>query len=151
MSLLWVLFGLRLLATIILYIFLTIAFQLIWRELKQTTAQISSSTSAHLHVIAADNPAFPIGQIFPLQQITWLGQAPENTIIVDDERTLHRHACLFFDGNSWCLENLSSPEETQVNRSPVSHRVAVQNGDLIEIGRVCFRLDVGQGSKVIRG
>ena len=39
MSLEWILLGLRLVATVILYTFLGLAFYLIWRELKQAQAQ----------------------------------------------------------------------------------------------------------------
>jgi pSer/pThr/pTyr-binding forkhead associated (FHA) protein len=146
-SLDWILLGLRLLATIILYIFLGFAFYLIWRDLKQAQEQQSvvppPRATDQLRVIAAaEGQPLVVGQTLPLQPAMLLGRGPENTIEVNDANALTTGQVRLSQKNGvWWLEDLDSENGTKLNHLPLSKPTPLSNGDIIEIGQVCFRLE----------
>ena len=146
MSLDWILLGLRLVATIILYIFLGLAFYLIWRDLKQAQEQQSvvlpPRTTDQLRVIAAaEGQPLVVGQTLPLQPAMLLGRGPENTIVVNDANALTGQVRLSQKNGVWWLEDLDSENGTKLNNLPLSKPTPLSNGDIIEIGQVRFRLE----------
>jgi pSer/pThr/pTyr-binding forkhead associated (FHA) protein len=146
-SLDWILLGLRLLATIILYIFLGLAFYLIWRDLKQAQDQQSvvppPRATDQLRVIAAaEGQPLVVGQTLPLQPAMLLGRGPGNTIVVNEAHTLTDQARLSQKNGVWWLEDLGSEKGTRLNNLPLSKPTPLANGDVIEIGKVCFRLEI---------
>lgn len=150
MSLEWVLLGLRIAATVILYTFLGIAFYIIWRELKQLERQAAppAQSDYQLRVVAAADPSLPVGETLPLQPITVLGRAAENTIVVEDDSAAAAHARLRRENGVWWLEDLGSRTGTLLNDSPLSKPTILTEGDIIGIGSLRFKLEGGQGSKV---
>ncbi len=144
MSLEWLLLGLRLSATIILYTFLGVAFYILWRELKQAAAQIVVPAGAvdQLRVVKAPTgQAFTAGEALPLQFVTLIGRAPENTIVVNDDGVSSRQARLYRKNGGWWLEDLGHKNGTKLNRLPLSKTTPLTHGDLIQIGNVWFRLE----------
>jgi pSer/pThr/pTyr-binding forkhead associated (FHA) protein len=139
----WILLGLRILATVILYTFLGVAFYIIWRELKQLERQVTSQaqTSYQLRVVAAVDPSLPIGETLPLQPITVLGRAAENTIVVKDDSAAAAHARLRRENGVWWLEDLGSRTGTMLNDSPLSKPTVLTEGDIIGIGNLRFKLE----------
>jgi pSer/pThr/pTyr-binding forkhead associated (FHA) protein len=145
-SLDWILLGLRLLATIILYIFLGLAFYLIWRDLKQAQDQQSvvspPQATDQLRVIAAaEGQPLVAGQTLPLQPAILLGRNPENTIVINDANALTDQVRLSQKNGVWWLEDLGGENGTRLNHLPLSKPTPLSNGDIIEIGEVCFRLE----------
>jgi pSer/pThr/pTyr-binding forkhead associated (FHA) protein len=143
MSLDWILLGLRLLATVILYSFLALAFYIIWRDLRQAQNQVPLQDTDQLRVIAAakDQPLV-VGQILPLQLAMVLGCGPENTVVVDDAARLARYARLSRKDGVWWLEDLTGQNGTRLNNLPLSEPTPLSNGDIIEVGHVCLRLEI---------
>jgi pSer/pThr/pTyr-binding forkhead associated (FHA) protein len=145
-SLDWILLGLRLLATIILYIFLGIAFYLIWRDLKQAQDQQfvvpPPRATDQLRVIAAaEGQPLVVGQALPLRPEMLLGRGPENAIVVNEANTLTDQVRLSQKNGVWWLEDLGSEKGTRLNNLPLSKPTPLSNGDIIEMGQVCFRLE----------
>jgi pSer/pThr/pTyr-binding forkhead associated (FHA) protein len=152
-SLEWILLGLRILATVILYTFLGVAFYIIWRELKQLESQAMSQSRAsyQLRVIAAaEDQPLAVGETLPLQPITILGRAAENTIVVKDDSVSAAHARLHRENGVWWLEDLDSHTGTTLNDSLLSKPTPLAEGDIIGIGDLRFKLESSgqQGSKV---
>lgn len=143
MSLEWVLFGLRILATVILYTFLGVAFYIIWRELKQLERQAAppATASYQLRVMAATDSSLPVGEALPLQPVTLLGRAAENTIVVEDDSAAATHARLRRENGVWWLEDLGSRSGTMLNDSPLSKPTILSEGDIIGIGSLRFKLE----------
>lgn len=144
MSLEWVLLGLRLLATVILYTFLGLAFYIIWRDLRQAEAQIVSlsQATARLRVVTvAEDKSLVEGEIFPLKPVTFLGRDPANTIVVNDAAASARHARLRQTNGVWWLEDLNSENGTKLNDLPLSKPAPLADGDIIEIGQMRFVLE----------
>jgi pSer/pThr/pTyr-binding forkhead associated (FHA) protein len=141
-SLEWVVFGLRVLATVILYTFLGLAFYIIWRELKLLEGQAASQTqtSYQLRVVAtAKDQALAVGEILPLQPITVLERTAENTIVVHEDSVATAHARLHRKNGVWWLEDLGS--DTLLNDSPLSKPTPLSEGDIIGIGNLRLRLE----------
>ena len=146
MSLDWILLGLRLLATVILYTFLGLAFYIIWRDLKQAKPQTEASGQLYcLRVIdsAGDN-GLAVDQTLPLQPVTLLGRDPENTIAINDASISGRHARLNRENGVWWLEDLGSKNGTFLNDLQLSKPASVTNGDTITIGDIRFQLEFSQ-------
>jgi pSer/pThr/pTyr-binding forkhead associated (FHA) protein len=144
-SLEWILLGLRILATVILYTFLGLAFYIIWRELKLLESQAVSqthSTTYRLRVIAAaEGQSLAVGEAFPLQPITVLRRAAENTIVVGDDSAAAAHARLRRENGVWWLEDLGSGLGTMLNDSLLSKPMPLSEGDIIGIGSLRLKLE----------
>lgn len=143
MSLDWILLGLRLLSTVILYTFLGLAFYIIWRDLKQAKPQTEVSGQLYyLRVIdsAGDN-GLAVDQTLPLQPITLLGRDPENTLVINDASISGRHARLNREKGVWWLEDLGSKNGTFLNDLQLSKPASVTNGDTITIGDIRLQLE----------
>lgn len=141
MSLDWILLGLRILATLILYTFLGVAFYIIWRDLRQAAAQPQLPHRLRVVSPAEDKVLFS-GATLPLQPITLLGRDPENTIVLSDASASGRHARLSRQNGTWWLEDLGSKNGTSLNELPLSKPASLANGDIIGIGNIRLRLEL---------
>lgn len=145
MSLDWLLLGLRLLGTLILYAFLGVAFYLIWRELKQAADQITEPLiTAQLRVIETDDHSFfSVGQTIPLRPVTLLGRNPDNQIVVSYETIPQPYARLRQTTEGWRLENETAHVDNGItlNQTALTQPMPVTDGDLINIETICFRLE----------
>jgi len=145
-SLDWVLLGLRIITTIILYIFLGLAFYLIWRDLKQAALQRTTppQVSGQLRVMAAvEDRSLVVGETITLQPVTLLGRDPDNTIALGDMAASNRHARISRENGVWWLEDLGSQNGTLLNELPLSKPTSLVDGDIIGIGQVRLRLEIG--------
>lgn len=145
MSLDWIIFGLRLLSTAILYCFLGVAFYIVWRDLKATERLAAAENQpliSCLRVVAAAGPGSPaMGDLLALQPVTGLGRDPDNTIVLTDESASGRHARIYRQNGGWWLEDLGSRTGTTLNDQPVSQPATLTESDLIGIGQLRFRVE----------
>ncbi len=144
MSLEWILLGFRILAAVILYTFLGLAFYIIWRDLKSAAAKNSDqSTATHLLRIvgSAGNGMSGVEDVFLLQPITLLGRDPTNTIVIPDSSAAARHARLCHQRGVWWVEDLGSGRGTMLNEAPLSEPTPMGPGDIIGIGELRLRLE----------
>jgi hypothetical protein len=144
-SLDWILLGFRILATLILYTFLGVAFYVIWRDLKQVEAEWLAGRPAGSHrlrvVAAPDDRSLKVGDMLPLYPVTFLGRDPDNTIVLHAASASSRHACISRENGVWWLEDLGSLNGTLLNDLPLSKPAPLANDDLIGIGDLRFRLE----------
>lgn len=94
---------------------------------------------ALLTLEAAESSLRP-GELLPLQPATSIGRMAGNTIVVDDPFTSARHAELRFERGQWWLRDLGSSNGALLNGELVRTVVGVRAGDVIQCGRVRFRL-----------
>jgi adenylate cyclase len=82
---------------------------------------------------------------FPLVGKTFsLGRAKDNNVVFTSNKVSRRHALVHAQGNSeFCLVDLGSSNGTHLNGRRVIHPVALQDGDVIQIGEesLVFRLE----------
>lgn len=144
MSLEWILLGLRILATVILYTFLGVAFYIVWRSLKQAEQEslAARQPACQLRVVTANGTkVFQMGETVPLQPVTLVGSDTQNTIVLPEAAVSARHARLSETRGVWWLEDLGSHSGTLLNDLPLSKPTPLADGDVIGIGTVRFKLE----------
>lgn len=148
MNLDWILLGLRILATIILYSFLGLAFYIIWRDLKSSEMLASSQLQQphYLRILTpGEDTSLIVGDTLPLQPMTYLGRDPDNTVVLNDSSASSQHACISRENGIWWLEDLGSTNGTTLNDLPVSKPTSLTNQDVIGIGDLRFQIELGRG------
>jgi hypothetical protein len=144
MNLDWILLGLRLFTTVVLYAFLGLALYIIWRDLKQTG---QSAVAHHLRVLSVpQNSPLAEGDKLPLQPVTYLGRDPACTIVLQDDAASGRHARLHQESGIWWLEDLGSRNGTMLNDLPLVRQISLTDGDIIGIGTIRFRFETTQSN-----
>ena len=139
-------FALRILLSLILYVFLCLAFWAMWRDLQATRAQAEAQAhdgAALVVVVPGETDLLP-GDRLPMLPITTLGRAPNNTIVLADAFTSAEHARLTQQDGRWWLEDLGSRNGTLLNevRIQPGKLVAVLEGDLLSLGSVRLRVQL---------
>ena len=143
MSLDWFLLGLRLVATLILYTFLGVAFYIIWRELKQTEVVVETRRSDQLRVVAVDeDQPFVVGQTLPLQPLTVVGIDDQHKIIISYEALSAWQIRFRRKNDGWWLERAAEANGATLNGSGLPEATPLIDGDLIEVSHICFRVEM---------
>lgn len=90
------------------------------------------------------------GTIIPLHagQVTTIGRATTNRLVIPDEICSRNHCEIFFDGGVWKLRDLGSRNGTRVHGEPISGDMQLTEGRQFQIGNtiISFTFDVkGRG------
>jgi hypothetical protein len=128
---------LRLLAALILYLFIAGVILILWRDLRAASMYALRIPLAYLDFEGMGDEC---GR-FKLQEENIIGRAAENTIPIVDETVSTRHARLAFYKGQWLLEDLGSRNGTKVNDIPVNEPLALADGDRIRLGKVTARFE----------
>ena len=67
-------------------------------------------------------------------QVTTIGRAPTNRVVLRDEICSRNHCEVFQSGDRWTLRDLGSRNGTQVNGVHVAGDTEIFEGDMIQIG-----------------
>lgn len=138
-----VLLALRVLLALLLYAFLGAILILIWRDLRQQPEEETVSRSrGKLVIVESADQRFEPATALPLQPITSIGRAADNTIQIADTYTSARHALLTWREGRWFVEDRESRNGTFVNDTRISEPTIVSSGDVIRIGRTEMRVEV---------
>ena len=135
-----VLWGVRLLFLLLLYLFLARLIRALLRDLR-AAAREPAERPGRLVVLQSPSGEPAVGRSFGLDVITPLGRDVNNAIVIDDPFASSEHAVLTYRGRSWYLEDLGSTNGSYVNGQPIEGMAAVGYGDELQIGQVRFRLD----------
>lgn len=135
-----VLWGIRLLFLILLYLFLARLMRALLRDLR-AAAREPSDRPGRLVVLESPGGEPAVGRSFGLDVITPLGRDVNNAIVIDDPFASADHAVLTYRGRSWYLEDLDSTNGSFINGQRIEGVAALGFGDEIQIGQVRFRLD----------
>lgn len=135
-----VLWGIRLLFLILLYLFLARLMRALLRDLR-AAAREPSDRPGRLVVLESPGGEPAVGRSFGLDVITPLGRDVNNAIVIDDPFASTDHAVLTYRGRSWYLEDLDSTNGSFINGQRIEGVAALGFGDEIQIGQVRFRLD----------
>jgi pSer/pThr/pTyr-binding forkhead associated (FHA) protein len=138
-----VIFIIRVLLTVLLYVFLVAVFVVLWRDLR-TTAQPSMAIQerkAKLIVLASCD-GLDADAVFPLQPFTTVGRGPANTIVVPDTFASAEHALISWRGGQWWLEDLGSRNGTRLNDETVTTPAVLSAGDVISVGQVKLKVEI---------
>jgi hypothetical protein len=143
---------LRLALAAALYLFLGAVLLLLWRDLHHPdeVAQAAPRRYGRLVVVAvgaldeAAEDAPGVGAAFPLRPVTSLGRSSVNTIVTPDAYSSSEHALLIYRDGQWWLEDRGSRNGTTLNNVAINSPTVVSAGDIIGIGRIQFKLEVGE-------
>lgn len=140
----WLYAALRIAFVALIYLFLFLVLRSTARELgaaarAMATDEGFAGAMALLTLDAADSSLAP-GGVFPLPATTTIGRVPGNTLVIDDPHTSAEHAELRFQRGQWWVRDLGSSNGTTLNGEPVRTVMGVRPGDVIQCGRVRFRL-----------
>ena len=108
-----------------------------WRELRP--AAVDRRRQATLEVLHPARARLAQGERLGLVSGATVGREPGNVVRLDDDSVSARHAVIRHEGGRWWLEDLGSTNGTFVNDMRVTGRASLQNGDIVQIGRVTGR------------
>ena len=144
MNLALLLFALRIISALLLLLFLGGIAWLIYQDMRVTAVSLTSSGTilGHLRVVAgeAENPA--VGTLFPLLQLTTIGRAGNNTIVLEDNFVSNAHVMITRRGNQWWLEDLGSSNGTYLNEILLDETAVISAGDIIAVGGTQLKLEL---------
>jgi hypothetical protein len=93
------------------------------------------------YVLPTPSPPYLVrsdGAELPLEgEVLKLGRAPDNHVVVNDQRVSRYHAVLKRQGNDYVLEDAGAPNGTYVNDQRIKHQLLAA-GDVIRVGQTTF-------------
>jgi len=134
-----VLLGLRVLLALALYVFLALALNLTWKNLRATSRRLAAPQFPRLALLAGDAQLEPT--YYNIQMIL-VGRDPASDLHLDDPTISARHARLSFHHSQWWLEDLHSRNGTLLNQEAVSEPVVITDGDNLRCGQVELRIRI---------
>jgi hypothetical protein len=137
----WLLLFLRLLFVVVLFFFLYQIVRLTTRELMLLAERDQADPpvrrpSSRLVVLDAAESSVPEGTTLPLSPYSTVGRHPGCTIVLDDSFVSSEHASLELAGNRWYVRDLGSTNGTFVNGHAVETSAGLDDGDVVQFGRV---------------
>lgn len=141
------LFGLRVISAGLLVAFMAALFWLVMRDYRRAVLESANQRRSYGQLVGlldANGKMIPTGQNYPLMPLTSLGRAPSNNVPIDDNFASGEHAVLSRRSDQWWLEDRKSRNGTTLNGIPVERAMIVTEGDIIGIGKMCFRIEFGE-------
>jgi len=140
----WLYAALRVAFIGLIYLFLFVVMRTTVRELAAAARTMShgdgQAPQMALEVLDGGDSSLPQGTSLALEPVSSIGRVAGNTIVIDDPHTSARHAELRFERGQWWLRDLGSSNGTVLNDELVRTVMGVRPGDVIQCGRVRFRL-----------
>jgi hypothetical protein len=137
-------FIIRLLFSVLLYVFLGALFFLLWRDLKAATPHQAVDTArerpGQLRVLHGCDGVSE-GSIIRLVPFTTIGRSDSNTITISDPYASGEHALVAWRSGQWWLEDRDSRNGTLLNEIPVDEALIIGQGDVIGIGQMQFKFE----------
>jgi len=134
-----ILFWGRILFLIGLYVFLAYVVLALTRDLRGSSASPEEAAPGELVVVEPAGSGLRANDAFPLAAETFLGRAPENTVVLSDSTVSGRHGRLVYRGGAWEIEDLGSTNGTFINDRRVK-KAKVDYGDVVALGGVSVKL-----------
>jgi hypothetical protein len=134
-----VLWGVRILFLVLLYLVLARIITTLLRDLR-AAAREPGTALGRLVVVESPSGDPAVGRSFDLDAITTLGRDVNNAIVIEDAFASSEHAALTYRGRSWYVEDLGSTNGTYLNGRPITEVAPLGFGDELGIGQVRLRL-----------
>jgi hypothetical protein len=142
------LFILRVVSAGLLIAFMGTLSWLVLREYRRTVIESAGQRRSYgqlISMLEVDGKLLKTGQNYPLLPLTSLGRSPTNTVPIEDNFASGEHAVLARRSDQWWLEDRRSRNGTTLNGIQVEKPVIVTDGDVIGIGKMHFRVELGEG------
>ncbi len=136
------LWGVRLLFLVLLYLFLFGAFRALQRELAtEERSAVGQRGLAYLVVRRTPRGGPRVGERLALRASSGIGRDAGNDVVLSDEAASGRHATVELAAGEWWITDAGSTNGTLLNGAPIRARSRLRYGDEIGIGRVVLRLE----------
>ncbi|MCL5946444.1 MAG: FHA domain-containing protein [Chloroflexi bacterium] len=127
---------LRASAVLLLYLFLWGVVRAIRSELRQeATSTVESTETARLLVLDSELLELPPGLTITLQGNCTIGRARDNRLVIQEPFVSGHHAQMYFKKEHWWIRDLGSTNGTWINGKKVQAELALENGDVLRLGR----------------
>ena len=141
----YVIFALRIAASLFLLSFFAAIGLMLWRDYRQAESRITARTRRRGNLVVVQNngdSVYEVGHAFPLLPHTTIGRAHSNTIQLDDVVVSNEHALIEWRGGQWWLEDLQSSNGTILNSHRIEDPTIVSTADEINFGNIRFRIEL---------
>lgn len=123
-------------------------------RLQRSHSRSSAQKFAFLTPVLPDDESHQQAPIpISFDEITFGRDPLQSTWVIDDPSLDALHALLVREGNTYRLADAGSTAGTWINFAPISQEgLLLENGDLIHMGRTCFRFSLrapGKGRKAV--
>lgn len=135
---------LRLALTISLYMFLGVAFYILWRDLKYQSTLLATRKPPSLSLLHQSEDELTTFH-FSTPEIT-IGRDPACDCVLDDYTVSAQHARLSYRQGQWWLEDLRSTNGTFLNQEAVSMPLVITIGDELRFGQVVLSISIGDNN-----
>lgn len=127
----------------IIYIVLFRIIKIMYLDLKGIKSSDSKDTAYNYALEVQDAPDsinISKGSVYPVRLTTNIGRKDDNHIILDDPFVSGSHASLFIEDGRLYIRDLNSTNGTFKNGSKVEDVEELFDGDILEIGRIIFKV-----------
>ncbi len=132
-----ILLGLRILISVVLYLFLVGALWLLWQDLQRRGRSISEQRIPNLVLTREGEDSRDLR----FSQAPFvIGRDIACECSIDDPTISARHARLSYHHGQWWVEDLNSKNGTLINQQPIFEPVVLTSEDILQCGRVVFRI-----------
>lgn len=142
-------FIIRVVLSLLLYVFLGVLFILLWRDVKSAARQPLMTPAVRekpgrLRIVQGGD-GLADDTVLPLAPFTTLGRSEANTIVVADPYASAEHAIVAWRSGQWWLEDRGSRNGTLLNDIPIDEPLIISHGDVIGIGHLRFKFECTNG------
>jgi hypothetical protein len=131
----------RILMAAALYGFLGLVVFIVLRDLKQQ-GELLAARQPPVLILTNSLDADAIPKRYMKPEVI-LGREADCDFPLDDQTVSSQHARLSYHQKQWWLEDLASTNGTYLNDDPVSSPVVITHGDVLRLGRVVVRIEIG--------
>ncbi len=139
----WLLLAIRIILTVLLYVFLIWAVITLWWDLRRQAEVIRNRPAAAAIKLVLDTEAGVKTFQFNKNTVV-IGRDPACDCSLDDKTVSSRHTRLSFHHNQWWVEDMGSTNGTYLNQEPVSSTIVVTTGDQIRCGNINLSIQIGE-------
>jgi len=131
--------GARLLAALVLYAFLGMAFFLLWQALFSQAAMLKKNKAPHLTLRLTTPNLSP--QVISLEHPEILiGREADCALQPNDPSVSAHHARIFYRSGQWWAEDIGSTNGSQINETPLLTPAILVEGDVLQCGQTLIEI-----------
>ena len=128
------LFVLRLIVLLLLYLFIGWIGYTIFMDLRKSTQSEGKAVIAPITLIPVGDDLVEPKQ-YALPEII-IGRDPANVYHLEDSTVSQRHLKLFYRNQHWWAEDLESTNGSNLNGDPILSPIILTDGDELQLGQV---------------
>lgn len=131
---------LRIFLAIVLFLFIFLAFRVVWLSLERenNTGRRIRNTALRLEIANAESPML---KTFETQEVL-IGRDQNADFVVSDNTISSKHALFTFKQNHWWIEDLNSTNGTFLNSIPTEEPMIVTDGDEVRCGKILIKISL---------